>query len=54
MINSAGGRIGHIWWLNSNTTPRPVPFMLRTGIRGITWGTFGIGRDLRITWEQVE
>lgn len=58
IINSYGGRIGELWWLNSNPSA-PFRFFieLRPGVsipvRVIQWGTCGIGRDIKICCEHL-
>lgn len=54
-ITSNGGRIGELWWFNSRTTPKR--FTLTPGpwaLWAIRWGTFGVGRDVRISLEACE
>lgn len=55
-INSAAGRIGPLWWFN--TDPRPVPSerLFDGAIQGrrfIRWGTCGWGRDVRMAIEET-
>jgi hypothetical protein len=48
-ITSDHGRIGPLWWFNSNRIPRPLSddplFIARR------WGTFGFGRSVRFMLE---
>jgi hypothetical protein len=48
-IHSDYGRIGPLWWFNSNRIPRQwsdnSPFLARR------WGTFGFGRNVRFMVE---
>ncbi len=49
IITSDHGRIGPLWWFNSNRIPRPF-----SGVTNITvrrWGTFGFGRAVRFMLE---
>ena len=59
-IDSNGGRIGPLWWVNSDQQPgMTIPTVTRDirGLRSIVtrkavrWGTFGIGRNIRIVME---
>lgn len=60
-IDSDQGRIGEIWWFNSD--PRPVEMPLTLTIAGndtglkvnrkmVRWGTFGIGRHVQVRMEE--
>jgi hypothetical protein len=58
-ISSEGGRIGEMWWFNSNTKPRRfdpghAPHIALEGIRLIQWGTFGLGRHVSILLEPLD
>lgn len=62
IINSNGGRIGELWWFNSEPgNPREVSLpsigTIATGMvvrrRIVRWGTCGFGRDVTIDWELV-
>jgi hypothetical protein len=48
-ITSDCGRIGPLWWFNSNRIPRPLsnnsPILIRS------WGAFGFGRNVRFMVE---
>lgn len=55
-IDSQQGRIGPLWWFN--TDPRPIASerLFDGAIQGrrfIRWGTCGWGRDVRINYEDV-
>lgn len=46
IITANHGRIGPFWWVNSKTFPAMFgPF------RVINWGTYGVGRRVRIVHE---
>lgn len=62
-INSDHGRIGELWWVNSD--PRPIEKFLPLSIdildtgmvlkyQLIRWGTCGIGRHVRIEMEFID
>jgi hypothetical protein len=62
-IDSNQGRIGSLWWINSDQTPRTefVPVTLGvvdTGMvvksRVVRWGTCGIGSKVRIVMEALD
>ena len=53
-INSDGGRIGRIWWFNSNPIPHRFTFphagfMVTMELQ--QWGTFGFGGQVTIDWQ---
>ena len=51
-IKSDLGRIGEIWWFNSDpATPIWVPLVR---LRCVRWGTFGFGRNVRMFFEPIE
>lgn len=55
-VNSQGGRIGPLWWLNSDQTPIPSERMFNGAVQGrrfIRWGTAGIGTDFRVSYEEA-
>jgi hypothetical protein len=56
-IDSNKGRIGLLWWINSDLRPRTELLPELFGIFGISkvirWGTCGIGRKIRISMEEV-
>lgn len=64
IIDCECGRIGNLWWINSEPgTPitRFVPLtigIIDTGMvikrRLIRWGSFGFGRNLRLTLEPID
>ena len=54
VINSDGGRIGQLWWINSNTQPRRPSILSPLRIIAVSWGTCGFGRDLRIRSVEVK
>jgi hypothetical protein len=62
-IDSDQGRIGELWWVNSDQ--RPVAKMIPAVIgildlgmlvraRLIRWGTFGLGRHIKIEMESLD
>lgn len=58
-ISSEAGRIGELWWFNSNTKPRRfdpdyAPHIALEGIRLIQWGTFGFGRHVSIFLQAID
>lgn len=62
-IDSNGGRFGSLWWINSDLQPRTefVPVMVGIHDTGmvvkrklIRWGAFGLGRDLRVSFEVID
>jgi hypothetical protein len=62
-IDSEQGRIGELWWINSDPQPvsKLVPLvigMIDFGIvvkqKLIRWGTFGFGRNISITMEPID
>jgi hypothetical protein len=62
-INSNGGRIGNLWWFNSDQQPRtallPVTFgIIDTGLmlnrKVVCWGTSGFGLNVRIAVEVLD
>ena len=59
-LDSDQGRIGPLWWVNSDQQPGmtiPTVTRDRRGLRSIVtrkavrWGTFGIGRNIRIAMD---
>ena len=62
-INSDQGRIGKLWWINSDPQPieefiPAVVGILDLGMlvkaRLIRWGTCGIGRNIRVALEPID
>ena len=62
-IDSEQGRIGELWWINSDPQPvsKFVPLvigMVDFGVvvkqRLIRWGSFGFGRHITITMEPID
>ena len=56
-IDSDCGRIGELWWVNSD--PRVVPLEqvwngFYLAVFGVRWGTIGFGRDITIHYEPVD
>ena len=49
IIHSDHGRIGPLWWFNSNRISRPWPGAANFYAR--RWGTFGFGRSVRFMLE---
>ena len=61
-LDSDQGRIGPLWWVNSDPQPRTALLTLaggRSDLRSmvkrktIRWGTFGIGWKARINMEVI-
>ena len=61
-IDSNQGRIGELWWINSDPQPitKFVPLtigIIETGMvikrQLVRWGTCGFGRDLRVYMESL-
>lgn len=54
-IDSDQGRIGNLWWVNSDqSTLRRMPFDVagfRVHLDCFHWGTFGFGKKIRIAFE---
>ena len=50
-ITSEGGRIGELWWFNSDTTARR---WTTSDLHFYRWGTFGIGRNVRMVLEMID
>ncbi len=50
VITPDTGRIGPFWWFNSITTPWTLTSPEVDGLRLVQWGTFGIGRNVSVTW----
>lgn len=62
-IDSEQGRIGEIWWINSDQKPvkRLIPAVvgfidlgMMISAQLIRWGSFGFGRHIRITMEPID
>lgn len=62
-IDSEQGRIGELWWINSDPQPVSKFVPLVIGIidfgvvvkqRLIRWGTFGFGRHISIAMEPID
>ena len=58
IIDCECGRIGNLWWINSEPgTPIERSKEFLPGIyisrRLVRWGTFGFGRHLRMTLEPI-
>lgn len=62
-IDSNQGRIGELWWINSDQQPieKLVPLsigIIDTGMvvmrKLVRWGTCGIGRNIRIQMELLD
>jgi len=54
-IDSNQGRIGELWWINSQPSVKIHGNEIIRGLRGmfVLWGTCGIGRDIRVAMEPV-
>jgi hypothetical protein len=62
-INSDHGRIGELWWVNSDQLPvaKMIPAVagwldlgMMVRARLIRWGTFGFGRHIKIEMEPLD
>jgi hypothetical protein len=62
-IDSDQGRIGELWWINSDSQPKEqfVPAVMGiidlgsvVKMKLIRWGTCGHGRNIRIAMEPCE
>ena len=62
-IDSEQGRIGELWWINSDPQPvsKFVPLVIGMVDFGavvkqrlIRWGTFGFGRNISIAMEPID
>lgn len=62
-LDGTCGRIGNLWWINSD--PQPVEGFIPVVISGldlgivakarlVRWGTFGCGRNICINMEPIE
>lgn len=55
-VDSDCGRIGELWWVNSDPTVIPLERVMgifHLSASGIRWGTFGFGRDITINYEPI-
>jgi len=54
-IDSDQGRIGELWWINSQPSVKIHGKDIIPGLHRmfILWGTCGIGRDIRVAMEPV-
>ena len=55
-LDCGQGHIGELWWINSDpATPIEAKDIL-PGLkrRLIRWGTWGIGRDIRVALEPID
>ena len=56
-IDSTSGRIGQLWWINSDPTPTPLETVWsgwHLSALGIRWGTCGFGRDIRVHYKPID
>ncbi len=55
-IDSEQGRIGELWWINSQPSVKIHGTDIIPGLHRILtlWGTCGIGRDIRISMEPID
>lgn len=56
-IDSDQGRIGELWWINSDTSSIhrfDIPIAADVQLALVRWGTCGIGRDIRIAMEPID
>ena len=53
IIDSDHGRIGELWWINSQPSVKIHGKDIIPGLHRmfICWGTCGIGRDIRVAME---
>jgi hypothetical protein len=49
LITSDYGRIGPLWWFNSDRIPGPLSD--NSSLIARRWGTFGFGPSIRFAWE---
>ena len=54
-IDSDQGRIGELWWINSEPSRKIYGGNIVPGLRRVyvLWGTCGYGRDIRIAMEPI-
>ena len=61
-IDSEQGRIGELWWVNSDPQPieKSIPAVIgildlgmMVRAKFIRWGTWGLGRNIRIVMEPI-
>jgi hypothetical protein len=61
-IDSDQGRIGELWWINSDPQPieKFVPAVIgildlgmMVKVKLVRWGTCGIGLDIRVAMEPI-
>lgn len=55
-INAQGGRIGPLWWFNSDPRPIASERLFDGAIQGrrfIRWGSCGWGRNVRMAIEEA-
>lgn len=61
-IDSDQGRIGELWWINSDQQPieKSIPAVIgildlgmMVRVRLVRWGTWGLGRNIRIVMEPI-
>jgi hypothetical protein len=54
-IDSDQGRIGELWWINSQPSRKVYAGDIFPGLRRmvVLWGTCGIGRNVKISMEPV-
>ena len=55
-INTQGGRVGQLWWLNTDPTPVPSERLFDGAVAGrrfVRWGTAGVGTNFRVSYEEA-
>lgn len=55
-ISPDAGRIGPLWWFNSDPRPVPSERLFDGAIQGrrfIRWGTAGVGTNVRVNYEEA-
>jgi hypothetical protein len=54
-IDSNQGRIGELWWINSQPSVKIHGKHVIPGLRRmfVLWGTCGIGRDIHVAMEPI-
>jgi hypothetical protein len=55
-IDSDQGRIGELWWINSQPSVKIYGGNIVQGLRQIfvLWGTCGYGRDIKVWLEPID
>jgi hypothetical protein len=55
-IDSDQGRIGELWWINSEPSKKIYGGNIVQGLRRtyVPWGTCGYGRDIKISLQPID